>query len=295
MTALPPAAPARGRAAPLAVNEAPPARPRVARELAGALPGLVRDLVRARTLLRTLVWRDLKARYQSSSLGYLWTLLNPLVLLLVYSWVFSSVLRVPVEDFPLYLASGLLPWIWTAESLTAGTASIVANAGMVRRVALPVEVLPVSVVLGALVHFLLALPVLFGALFLFGRGPSWETLALPVVMGAHLCLLVGVVLITATLQVRFRDLSLVLSNLLLLLVFSAPILYPLELVPPEQRTLLLANPLTLLVEAYHDVLFRVAWPDWRGIVLPLWVVSAAVLWLGAAVARRHRGSLVEDL
>jgi ABC-type polysaccharide/polyol phosphate export permease len=255
----------------------------------------VRDLVASRTLLRTLVWRDLKARYQSSSLGYLWTLLNPLVLLLVYSWVFSVVLRVPVDDFPLYLASGLLPWIWTADSLTAGTVSILANAGMVRRVSVPVEVLPVSAVLGSLAHFLLALPVLFGALFLFGRGPSWETLALPVVMGAHLCLLTGAVLITATLQVRFRDLALVLANLLLLLVFSAPILYPLELVPPEHRPALLANPLTLLVEAYHDVLFRVAWPDWRGIVLPLWIVSLAVLWAGAAVARRHRGSIVEDL
>lgn len=295
MSAAGPVPAGLSRHEPPIVNEAPPARPRIARELAAALPDLVRDLVRARTLLRTLVWRDLKARYQSSSLGYLWTLLNPLVLLLVYSWVFSSVLRVPVDDFALYLGSGLLPWIWTAESLTAGTASIVANAGMVRRVSLPVEVLPVAAVLGALAHFLLALPVLFGALFLFGRGPSFETLALPLVMGAHFCLLVGVVLVTATLQVRFRDLALVLANLLLLLVFSAPILYPLELVPPEHRALLLANPLTLLVEAYHDVLFRVAWPDWRGIVLPLWLVSLAVLWVGAVVARRHRGTLVEDL
>ena len=277
------------------VNEAPPRSPRLLEELSGALPRFLENLRSSSALLKAIVWRDLKAKYQSSGLGYLWSLLNPLVMLLIYGWVFSTILRVPVDDFALFLACGLLPWLWTSESLSVGTGSIVNNAGMVRRVHFPVEVLPVSVVASQFIHFLLGLPILFGFLFFFGRGPQVYALALPLLMGAQFCLNVGLVLITATLNVHFRDLQYIVSNALLFLIFSAPIIYPLEQVPPEFRPWLGLNPFTPLVTSYQDVLFFGRWPDWIGALVPLWIVAIMVLWVGAVVAHRHRWSLVEEL
>jgi lipopolysaccharide transport system permease protein len=277
------------------VSEAPVRAPSFPREVLEALPTVLGNVLSRSTLLRALVWRDLKAKYQTSGLGYLWSLLNPLLMLLIYAWVFSSVLRVGGEDFVLFLASGLLPWIWMSESLSVGTGSIVANAGMLRRVYVPIEVLPIASVTSSFLHFCLSLPVLFGFLLAFDRAPQIQIAALPAIMGAQFCLTCGLVLITSTLNVRFRDLQYLVSNALLFLLFTAPVVYPIEQVPEQFRTWLRINPLTPLVVSYQDVLFHGRWPDWIGDVLPLWATSLVVLWVGAFVAQRLRWSLVEEL
>jgi homopolymeric O-antigen transport system permease protein len=259
-----------------------------------AIPRLLRDVRARRDLLRTLVWRDLKAKYQASGLGYLWSLINPLVLLLIYTWVFSRVLRSGEEHHELFVASGLLPWIWTSEALAVGTGSIVGNARMVRRIHFPVELLPLATALAQFVHFLLSLPILLGFLWFFGRGPSLPIVLLPLIMAAHLCLTTGLVLTTATLNVRFRDLRYVVSHVLLILFFTAPIVYPLSRVPESYHTYVKLNPLTRIVTSYQDVLFYRRWPE-AGDLLWMVGVSLVVFWVGAVVADRKRSSIAEDV
>ena len=129
--------------------------------------GHVAELYRFRALIATLVLRDLRARYRGSFFGFLWSFLNPLLLMLVYALVFSVYLRVPMENYAVFLFTGLLPWLWFSASLGHAAAVIVGSGGLVKRIMFPAEILPLVAVLSNLVNLLLSLPLLF--VFLWTR------------------------------------------------------------------------------------------------------------------------------
>ena len=184
-----------------------------------------------RGLLWTLVVRELKARYRGSLLGYLWSLVNPLLLLAVYTFVFNYIFKPRMEGadpYALFLMTGLFPWIWASTSLLEGTVSLSANAGLIRKAVFPAEVLPVVAVLSNLVHFLFALPVLAGALVigrLMGYAVGgWEAVFFPVIVMLQVPLLAGMSLGLAALNVHFKDVKDIVNNLLTLLFFLTPII-----------------------------------------------------------------------
>lgn len=261
-----------------------------------------RQIHRFRGLLWTLVSRELKARYRGSALGFFWSLVNPLLLLAVYSFVFSVVFqpRVPgMEPYPLFLVSGLFPWIWTSTAILEGTVSLTANAGLIRKAAFPAELLPAVSVVSNLAHFALALPILAAAM-VAGRllgygvgGPGF--LLLPAVVALQLPVVAGLALGLSALNVHFKDVRDLVSHLMTLFFFLTPILY---VVTPETvpfwplRALIRANPFTPYTLAYQDVLFlgTVPAPD-------LWLqmaVTGALVWAaGAWIFSRLRETLVE--
>lgn len=258
-------------------------------------------IARFRGLLATLTVRELKARYRGSVLGFFWSLVNPLLLLAVYSAVFGWIL-VPrmgegVEPYALFLVTGLFPWIWFSSSLLEGSISLLTNAGLIRKAVFPAELLPVVSVAANLVHFLLALPVAAAAL-LAGRllgypVAGWGALALPGVILVQLPLVAGLALGLAALTAHFKDARDLLSNLLTLLFFATPIIYPLPAVPSDwMRAAVRANPLTPFTLAYQDVLFRGTVPE-----ASLWLQMAAVSlvgWLaGSWLFGRLRETVVE--
>lgn len=261
-----------------------------------------RQMVRFRGLLATLVGRDLKARYRGSALGFLWSLLNPLLLLGVYSFVFGYVFvqgrAELVDPYALFLITGLFPWVWVSTSLLEGTVSLSTNAGLIRKAVFPIELLPMVPVVANLVHFLFAVPVVVGAL-LIGRalGKSvggFEALLLPAVIALQLPLIAGMTLALAALNVHFKDVRDLLANMLQLLFFLTPILYPLEWVsfPLLKATIRWANPFSPFTLAYQELLFRGAVPG-----VEIWVemvIWSLVSWgAGAWLFGRLRGSLVE--
>jgi len=258
------------------------------------------QLVRFRGLLATLTSRDLKARYRGSVLGFLWSLVNPLLLLVVYSFVFGYVFRRPVggdaEPYALFLIVGLFPWIWASGALLEGTMSLTTNAGLLRKAVFPVELLPAVPVLANLVHLLLALPIVAGALIV-GRVlghpvGGWGAVALPAVLALQLVMLGGLALGLAALNVHFKDVRDLLANLLTLLFFTAPILYPLNAVPESLRWLVLLNPFTPFTLAYQTTLFfgrlpgAAAWAQMGAVAVVSWAAGA---WLFG----RLRETLVE--
>jgi ABC-type polysaccharide/polyol phosphate export permease len=259
------------------------------------------QLVRFRGLLGTLTGRELKARYRGSFLGFFWSLVNPLLLLAVYSFVFGFVFRRPIgettEPYALFLITGLFPWIWASTSLLEATMSLSANAGLLRKAVFPAEVLPVVSVLANLVHFLLALPILAVALGV-GRWmgypvAGWPSLLLPVVVALQLPMLGGLALGLAALHVHFKDVRDILANLLTLLFFMAPILYPLAAVGiPALRWLILANPFTPFTLAYQRLLFAGELPD-AGLWLGMAAVSLVAWVAGSWLFARLRETLVE--
>lgn len=259
-----------------------------------------RQILRFRSLLGTLTGRELKARYRGSVLGFLWSLANPLLLFGVYTLVFGFIFRPRfegVEPYALYLVTGLFPWLWVSGSLLEGVASFTANSGLLRKAVFPVELLPTVPVLANLVHFALALPILVVALVAghaLGHPVSGTpALLFPLVMALQLPMLTGLSLGLAALNVHFKDVRDLLANLLTLLFFLNPILYPLEALPhPALRWLVRANPFTPFTLGYQETAFfgeapgPLLWLQMAGVSLVCWAA-------GAWVFDRLRDTLVE--
>jgi len=226
----------------------------------------LRQLPRYRGLIQTLVVRELKARYRGSVLGFFWSFINPLLLLLIYSFVFSVLLDVRdryADPYALFMFVGILPWTWFSSSLNEASNSLIANGNLIKKVLFPAEVLPIVTVLANMVHFFLALPILAGFLIyfeFFGGGrislhPA-ELVWLPAVVIVQLILTTALALLLSALTVHFRDIRDILSNLLTFWFFATPIIYTWRTMADLgfMRYLNL-NPFTHLAISYQELLF----------------------------------------
>jgi lipopolysaccharide transport system permease protein len=220
------------------------------------------QLPRYRGLIQSLVARELKARYRGSVLGFFWSFINPLLLLLVYSFVFSYVM-VGSQDpriipYPLFMFCGILPWTWFASSLNESAGVLISGGNLIKKVLFPAEVLPIVTVLSNMIHFLFGLVVLAGFLVYYQRPLKLSELALfPLVVVVQLILTTAFALLLAALTVHFRDIRDILSNLLTFWFFGTPIIYPYFLFPEHawQGKLLKLNPFTHLAITYQEILF----------------------------------------
>jgi lipopolysaccharide transport system permease protein len=260
----------------------------------------LKQLFRYRALIQSLVARELKARYRGSVLGFFWSFVNPLLLLLIYTFIFTVVMPgvrgAGLEPFSLFMFCGILPWTWFSSSLLESSNVLIAGGNLIRKVLFPAEVLPIVTVLAALVHFLFGLPIL-AAFFLYYRVPLTTTdlLWLPLVIAIQLILTLGLALMVSALTVHFRDLRDLLANLMTLWFFATPIVYPLSQAPERVRRLLNLNPFTHLAVAYQQVLFVPGpfeqWPR----LLAIGAASVMVLALGYVVFDRLRDTLAEEV
>jgi ABC-type polysaccharide/polyol phosphate export permease len=260
----------------------------------------LQQLFRYRALIQSLVARDLKARYRGSVLGFFWSFVNPLLLLLVYTFVFTVVMPgargAGLEPFALFMFCGILPWTWFSSSLLESSSVLISGGNLIKKVLFPAEVLPIVTVLAGLAHFAFGLPILIGFL-LYYRTPvvPADLLWFPIIVLVQLLLTTGLALMVSALTVHFRDVRDLLQNLLTLWFFATPIIYPLERVPERIRRYLELNPFTHLAVAYQDVLFRpgpfTAWPR----LLAVAVLSVLVLFAGYFVFDRLRDTLAEEV
>lgn len=205
-------------------------------------------------LVVLLVKRDLKVRYRGSFAGYLWTIMNPLILMLILTLVFSTIGRAQGAYFPLYVLSGILAWNVFSQGLINGANSIHSNAGLLKKVRIPHWVFPSVAVLSALVNMIFALlPYVVVALVL-GFRFSPNILLLPLLIALFFLFLLGFGLVVGTLNVMFRDVGHMLESGMLILFYSAPIGYPLAIVPDKWRPLLAFHPLYFYLKGFRTVL-----------------------------------------
>jgi ABC-type polysaccharide/polyol phosphate export permease len=262
------------------------------------------DLYRHRALIGTLVLRELRARYRGSFLGFLWSFLNPLLLMLVYALVFSVYMRVPMEGYAVFLFTGLLPWLWFSSSLGHAAGVIVGSGALVKRILFPAEVLPVVSVLSNMINMLLSLPLLFVFLLASGIRPGPVLAFLPLLLLLQLLLTTGLALALAALNVHLRDVEQILTNALTLLFFLSPILYPVSTVPGlvrigealalPLRPLYFLNPVAGLVQSYQNIFFFNRQPHWIHLGM-VSVCAVAALLAGWWVFDRLRDSLAEEV
>jgi lipopolysaccharide transport system permease protein len=259
----------------------------------------VQRLFRFRALAFSLVAREVRARYRGSVLGFLWTLVNPLLSLLVYAFVFGVMMpgvRAGVEPYPLFLFCGLLPWIWFESAMAESSTSLTASGGLLRKVMFPAEILPLVTVLSGLVNFALGLLVYGAAAAALGRPiVTLSLLALPAVVGVQVAFTAGLALLFSALSVHFRDLRDLLGHVLRLWFFGTPIIYPYAQAPERFRWVLDLNPLTHLVRAYQSLLFEPtsAFP-YRSLGAVA-LVALVGLVVGYAVFDRLRDTFAEEV
>jgi len=256
---------------------------------------LFEELYRYRTLVGALIVRHLSSRYRGSVLGFLWSFLNPLCLMLVYLLVFRYYIRFDqVENYTIFLFCGLLPWICISSWLLEGATSVVSSGHLITKSMFPAQVLPAVAVLTAMINYLLSLPLLFIIMLCSGVSLPVTVVMLPVLCFLQMLLLFGMALLLAALNVYYRDVQHIVGNLLTFAFFLCPILYSRDVVPEAFRFTLDLNPFALLTESYSLVILNGVMPSlWSLSYISMWVLI--VLISGAHVFRHYRERFAEAL
>jgi ABC-2 type transport system permease protein len=235
------------------------------------LKSVVWSLYGYRELLKNLVMKDLKLKYRGSVFGFLWSLVNPLLMTVVYTIAFTFILRVRTEGFQFYLMLGLLSWTFFSSSAGMSTGAIIDNSTLLKSVLFPRAILPVATVLFNLAQYLLTVSVFLPAMVLLYQVPlSAPMLLFPLFLGLQVVFTIGIALILATATAFFRDVRHLLEVALAVLFWATPIVYELRQVPEDVQFLLLLGPVAPFVVAYQQLIFYREWPD-------------AAVWLMASV------------
>jgi lipopolysaccharide transport system permease protein len=262
---------------------------------------VIRSLWVHRALIGQLVRREVVGRYAGSFLGILWSFINPLLMLTIYTFVFGVVFKSrwratssdPME-FAVVMFGGLIVHALIAECLTRAPTLIVGNANLVKKIVFPLETLAWVSVGTALFHFLIALLIFAGALLLWQGTIPWSFLLVPVLVSPLALLTVGLVWIVSSLGVYLRDIGQLMGIFTALLLFLAPVFYPLHSVPASIADYLYLNPITFVLEQVRNAAVwgePVDWVGWVG----YWVVAYAVAWLGWAWFSRVRKGFADVL
>ncbi len=262
-------------------------------------------LAHYRFLIYNLVVRDLKSRYRNSVLGFLWSLLNPLGMMLVFTIISPMLFRdYTIENYPVFLLSGILAWNYFSASIMTGTNSVVANGHLIKKIHFPTEVLPISTILANLVNFLLALLVLFAVIIVFGIGFSPWIWLLPIVILIQTLFTLGIVFFLSALQVYYHDTLIVMDVIMLAWFFLTPVFYSASLLPSAyvifgntvdvQRLMYVVNPMASLINMHRDILYWGYRTD-TDFFLRTFVTAIVVLVAGYWFFVRSSGNFSEEV
>lgn len=239
-----------------------------------------------------LVSREVRARYKGSALGFLWSLLNPLMMLGIYSLIFSVYMRIGISNYALFLFCGLLPWSWFATSIQNATTSITANANLIKKVYFPHEILPLVNVSTNLVNFLFSLPVLLLFMGILRVDFTLNLLFLPLLLVIQFLLTLGFALLLSTLNAFFRDIEQLLGPLMMAWFYMTPVIYPVETIPDRFKVLYLLNPMAPLMSAYHDIFYYGRPPELMRLLYCI-ALGAIFFVIGYAAFYRKKFSFAE--
>ncbi len=233
-----------------------------------ALLERLREIQRYTDLIWNLVLRDLKARYKNSILGYLWSLVNPLLLMIVFTVLFKWLLKTTIPNFPVFVIVGLLPWNFCATSVSGSVVSITGQSALIKKVYFPREVMPIAVVISNLINYLLALPAMVLIMLLLNAHFQPVALLFPVVVLIQTVFLLGLALLLSSLNVFFRDTQVIMEVLLTAWFFLTPVFYRLSDIVDERLARLVRwlNPMASLVDFYRDIFYLGGMPGLDALV-----------------------------
>ena len=268
----------------LRVNEDVPTI--IIRPMNGWVPVDLKEIWEYRELLQTFVVRDIKVRYKQTALGAAWAVIQPLLMMVVFTLFFGKLAKIPSEGipYPIFSYAALLPWTLFAEGLSRSTGSMISNAGIMTKVYFPRLILPISGVISPLVDFAIAFVILLGMMLYFGFFPTVNIIWLPVFILLALATSLGVGLWLSALNVQYRDFQYTVPFLIQLWLFASPVVYPSTLLPEPYRMIYGLNPMAGVIEGFRWALLGTSPPS--SLVAVSVVAVIAILISGAFYFRR---------
>ena len=227
--------------------------------------GLVNDLRHYREFLKSNVKKDIRGKYKGSFLGVLWSFINPLLSVLVYAIVFPYIMRIKVENYLIYLITGIIPWTFFTSSINMGLISVLSNADIIKKVYFPRIILPISTVTSCLVNFLISCLIIVLFCLGSGLGISFQILWLPLIALIQYVMLLGFTFILSAIEMYMRDIEHIVNFILSMAFYVTPILYTPDIFPEKLAWVLKVNPMAYLVNAYRSIFFYQKMPDLIGI------------------------------
>jgi ABC-2 type transport system permease protein len=253
-------------------------------------------IIEYRDMIFSLVKRELRGRYKGSVLGFLWTYINPLCQIIVYSVVFSTIFDVNIDKFYLYLAIGMMPWIFFGSSIQGGSTCIRAASDMVKKIYFPREVIPISYVTSTFVNMLLSFLIVFLAIIFSGIGFNiYALIYLPLIMIIEYAFALGLAFVVSSVTVYFRDVEQITGVILMMWIYLTPIMYDVEYISDETlRKVLFINPMTSIIIVYHDILYYKTVPQANHLLMS-GITAVVFLCLGYFVFTRLERNFAEEL
>ena len=247
-----------------------------------------------RELLKTNVKKEIRGRYKNSILGVMWSFLNPLLQLAVYSIIFGALLAGGDPTYHIYICVALIPWTYFTTAITQSAFTIIGNADIIKKVYFPREILPISVVTSGAVNFIISTIIILAFVIFSGIGLSWYILLYPFVLLVQYVLLLGISFIVSSITVYFRDLEHIIGIILLAAFYGTPIVYKLEQLPANLQIIMQLNPMTHIINGYRDIFYYQQMPNMKVLGLLL-LISIALTIIGYFVFKKLQKGFAEQL
>lgn len=247
-----------------------------------------------RELLKTNVKKEIRGRYKNSFLGILWSFLNPLLQLLVYSVIFGALLAGGDETYPIYICVALIPWTYFTTAISQASFTVIGNADIIKKVYFPREILPISVVTSGAVNFVISTIIILAFVIFSGVGLSWYIVLYPFILLIQYILLLGISFIVSSVTVYFRDLEHIIGVVLMAAFYATPIVYNIAQLPHTLQVLVNLNPMTHLINAYRDIFYYHQMPNME-ILFILLGISLVLTVIGYFVFKKLQKGFAEEL
>lgn len=224
-----------------------------------------KEFIRKKDLLWLLTRKEITLKYKRTFLGILWSLLNPILLALIYFIAFKIFMRIQMENYTFFLLAALFPWSWFSASIIISTGVLISNVSLIKRIRFPRHFLIIATILAQLVNLLFAIPIIIGLSYFYGNGPALNWLLIvPILIVVQFIVTTGICLCVSMINAYFRDMEYIVGVAISMLFWLTPIIYPLKVVPEAYRIYLTINPLTHLITAWRDI-FMSNSIDWANI------------------------------
>lgn len=253
-----------------------------------------KELYQYRELLKTNVQKEIRGKYKGSFLGVLWSFLNPLLMVLVYALVFPYIMRTNVDNYLVYLITGVIPWNFFTTCITTGCNCVWINGGIIKKVYFPREILPISVVAAGLINFLISCIIILLFVLFGGIGFSIQLLWLPLIAIIQSALSLGLLFILSAINVYVRDIEYLVGFLLNLLFYATPILYTADMFPESIRWVLYLNPMTTIIESYRNIFYYQQSPALTSLMI-VFAVSFIILIIGYLIFKKLERGFAEEV
>lgn len=255
---------------------------------------MLKELYQYREFLKTNVKKDIRGKYKGSFLGVLWSFINPLLTALVYAIVFPFILKGSQDNYVTFIVIAILPWNWFTTVISQGTFCILANAGIIKKVYFPREILPISTATSGLVNFLISTPIILMFLLFSGIGFNKYILFLPVIAIIQYLLTLAIIMITSAINVYIRDAEYIINFFVTMLFYATPVLYSADLFPKQFRQFLYLNPMTTIINGYRDIFYYKQMPDYLALGI-VFIISILLLLLGFKIFRKLEKGFAEEV